>query len=71
MIHRFASRSESGPGLLVRVAAVACLALALSTTFPGRAAADENEVIEQILRFLRCTIDSGPFGFMGVFCTWH
>jgi hypothetical protein len=60
-------------GLLLRLAALACLTLVLSAILPGRASADEDgaDVIEQVLRFLRCTVESGPFGFMGMFCTWR
>jgi len=72
VIHRFASRFGPGSGLLLRLAAVACLAIVLSATFPGRAAADDAvDQIQELLRFLRCTVDSGPIGFMGVFCHWR
>lgn len=58
-----------GPALF-RGAAIACLLLVAAAALPGRAAADETEVIEQVLKFLRCVSAPG-FPMMGTFCTWH
>lgn len=71
MSHRLLSRPSVGSGLLLRAGVMACLVLVLAAALPGRAAAEDSEVVEAVLRFFRCFITSGPFPFMGVFCSWH